>query len=82
MDQADLDHRNLTYRLFLEMGRAPTAEEVAVAAPSNTAEVQAGWRRLHDQHASSLTRGGATDWRPAGSHTLAIRTQRSWTSSA
>ena len=51
MRQRDLDLRNLTYRLFVEMGRAPTAEEVAVAAASTTPEVQVGSRRLHDQHA-------------------------------
>jgi hypothetical protein len=54
MEQADLDLRNLTYRLFVERGRAPTAAEVADAAGSITAEVVAGWRRLHDQHALVL----------------------------
>jgi hypothetical protein len=54
MDQADLDLRNLTYRLFAELGRAPTAHEVAVAAGSIAALVEAGWRRLHDQHALVL----------------------------
>lgn len=54
MDQADLDLRNLTYRQFVELGRAPTVEEVAAASGSTVRGVAAGWRRLHDQHALVL----------------------------
>jgi alkylmercury lyase-like protein len=54
MDRADLDLRNLTYRLFVELGRAPTAQEVAREAGSSTDDVGAGWRRHHDQHALVL----------------------------
>jgi alkylmercury lyase-like protein len=54
MEQADIALRNLTYGLFVERGRAPTVEEVADAAGSRTADVAAGWRRLHDQHALVL----------------------------
>jgi hypothetical protein len=52
--QGDLELRNLTYGLFAELGRAPTAEEVARAAESTISEVECGWRRLHDQHALVL----------------------------
>src|SRR6266540_3793374 len=54
MDRADLDLRNLTYGLFVELGRAPTAEEMARASGSTTWEVETGWRRLHEQHALVL----------------------------
>ena len=54
MDQADLDLRNLTYGLFVELGRAPTVEDVADTAGMTTSDAEAGWRRLHDQHALVL----------------------------
>ena len=50
----DLELRNLTYRLFVELGRAPSAEEVAEAAGLPRAEVADAWRRLHDAHALVL----------------------------
>jgi hypothetical protein len=59
MDESDLGLRNLTYRLFVELGRAPTAEEVAGAAGSGADQVRAGWDRLHDAHALVLQRGTA-----------------------
>jgi Alkylmercury lyase len=45
----DLELRNLTYRRFLELGRAPVPEELG---PRD--EVIAGWRRLHESHALVL----------------------------
>ena len=45
MDAFDLEVRNATYRLFVELGRAPTAEEVGA---------RDAWRRLHDAHALVL----------------------------
>ena len=54
MDPADLALRNRTYRRFVELGRAPTAGEVAASAGIETDEVEAGWRRLHDEHALVL----------------------------
>jgi hypothetical protein len=54
MDPQLLDARNLTYRLFVELGRAPTAEEVARPADLSRAEVEATWRELHDAHALVL----------------------------
>ncbi|HEY7692175.1 MAG TPA: organomercurial lyase [Gaiellaceae bacterium] len=49
MDPGDLQLRNLTYRRFVELGRAPAPEELG---PRD--EVLASWRRLHDQHALVL----------------------------
>jgi hypothetical protein len=54
VDERDLALRALTYGLFVELGRAPTTDEVAEAAGSSVAEVQSGWQRLHDQHAIVL----------------------------
>jgi Alkylmercury lyase len=54
MDERDLALRALTYDLFIELGRAPTADEVASAAGSTRADVESGWRRLHDAHALVL----------------------------
>jgi len=54
MDDHDLELRNLTYRLFVELGRAPTADEVAGAAGLARADVSQAWRRLHDTHALVL----------------------------
>jgi Alkylmercury lyase len=54
MDERDLGLRNLTYRLFVELGRAPSADEVADAAGLARPEVAAAWRRLHDAHALVL----------------------------
>ena len=54
MDAADIDLRNVTYRLLVEHGRAPTAEEVGAAAGLVADEVARGWRRLHDAHALVL----------------------------
>ena len=55
MNERDLELRNLTYRLFVELGRAPSADEAAEAAGLQRAEVEEGWRRLHDEHALVLT---------------------------
>ena len=54
MDAADLRLRNQTYGLFVELGRAPDVREVAAAAGLEEHEVEAGWRRLHEQHALVL----------------------------
>jgi hypothetical protein len=51
----DLELRNSTYSLFVDLGRAPTVEEAAQAAASTVAEVEAGWRRLHEAHALVLS---------------------------
>jgi Alkylmercury lyase len=54
VDDRDLELRNLTYRLFVELGRAPSADEAAEGAGLARTEVDEGWRRLHDEHALVL----------------------------
>jgi hypothetical protein len=55
VDERDVQLRNVTYRRFVELGRAPSAEEVAADADA----VRAAWRRLHDAHALVLDEDGA-----------------------
>jgi hypothetical protein len=62
MDERDLELRNLTYRLLVELGRAPRAAEVADAAGLSRSEVAAAWRRLHDVHALVLDPGTGEIW--------------------
>ena len=59
MDQPDIDLRNATYRRFVELGRAPTPDEIAGSAGLPPSDVAAGWRRLHDAHALVLDDDGA-----------------------
>jgi hypothetical protein len=54
MNDADLRLRNLTYARFAQLGRAPTAAEIAAASGRSRAEVIAGWKRLHAEHALVL----------------------------
>jgi alkylmercury lyase-like protein len=54
MNEGDLALRNLTYARFVELGRAPTAAEIGVAAGRDRAEVLAGWERLQAEHALVL----------------------------
>ena len=54
MNEDDLALRNLTYARFVDLGRAPTAAEVALAGGRDRAEVTAGWERLHAEHALVL----------------------------
>ena len=54
MDAFDRRLRRLTYEMFVELGRAPTAMEVASEARMELESVQEGWRRLHDAHALVL----------------------------
>jgi hypothetical protein len=49
-----LEVRNVTYGRFVELGRAPSAEEVAGAAGLLSAEVAAVWRELDRAHALVL----------------------------
>jgi hypothetical protein len=58
MDAPDLALRRLTYAMFVELGRAPTASEVAERAESTRGDVLAGWGKLHDAHALVLESGG------------------------
>ena len=54
MDVELLDVRNVTYRTFVELGRAPSAEEVARATHRTSAQVEADWHELHRAHALVL----------------------------
>jgi len=54
MDDRDLSLRSKTYSLFVELGRAPTASEVAGSGDLTEAEVVSGLQRLHEQHALVL----------------------------
>jgi hypothetical protein len=58
VDAADIELRTVTYRLFVEQGRAPTTDEVGRAAGATVDEVEQGWRRLHDAHALVLNSAG------------------------
>lgn len=58
MDDRDLELRNATYRRFVEVGRAPTAGEVAAVTGRSEAAVRAGWARLHEAHALVLDGAG------------------------
>ena len=54
MDEGDLRVRASTYRLFVDLGRAPTVDEVADDSGLTADEALSSWRRLHDQHALVL----------------------------
>ena len=54
MDAQVLEVRNLTYGMFVELGRAPTVDEVARAAALSGSEVEAIWLDLHGAHALVL----------------------------
>ena len=62
MDDRDLRVRRLTYATFVELGRAPSVDELAGVAGLSTNEAAASWRRLHDEHALVLEEG-TTDLR-------------------
>jgi alkylmercury lyase-like protein len=50
----DIEIRNATYRLFVELGRAPTVAEAAAAVGEGSEAVGDAWWRLHDAHALVL----------------------------
>jgi hypothetical protein len=58
VDARLLEVRNLTYRMFVELGRAPSIDEVVGATGLSRLEVEAAWRALHREHA--LVLGAAT----------------------
>jgi Alkylmercury lyase len=58
MSPADIALRNETYRAFVVLGRAPSADEVASTTASTADDVRAGWRRLHGEHALVLDAAG------------------------
>jgi alkylmercury lyase-like protein len=54
VDATGLVVRNLTFALFVELGRAPSAEELGMAARLSVGEVRAAWQELHRAHALVL----------------------------
>ena len=58
VDDRDIRLRNLTYGLFVRLGRAPTAGEVAAELGRSRIEVLESWRRLHESHALVLEQSG------------------------
>jgi hypothetical protein len=54
MDAQALVVRNQTYELFVELGRAPSAEEVGQAVDLAGDQVVVAWRELHRAHALVL----------------------------
>ena len=58
MDDLDVAIRNRTYRLFVDLGRAPAPDEVGEVEGLSTDDVAAAWRRLHDGHALVLHPNG------------------------
>ncbi len=56
MDADMLDVRRSTYRLFVELTRAPTVDEVAADCGRAQARVRAAWRALDEAHALVLDR--------------------------
>ena len=59
MTPGEIELRNHTYRLFVELGRAPSPGEVSAAMTSTPSEVLYGWRVLHDEHALVLNQSGS-----------------------
>jgi hypothetical protein len=54
VDDNDLALRNVTYRLFVQHGRAPTIDELSRSTGWGFDAVHEGWRRLHAEHALVL----------------------------
>ena len=54
MKDDDVTLRNLTYRQFVELGRAPTVHDIAAFSGETSDDVWSGWQRLHDEHALVL----------------------------
>jgi hypothetical protein len=82
VDDSDLGLRNLTYRLFVDLGRAPALDEVAAAAGLSRPEAEAAWRRLSDAHAVVL-QGNGTELRMANPFSAVrtpfrVRADRRW----
>ena len=59
MQGADLDLRNQTYARFVELGRAPSFDELAGELDRPLEDVASGMARLHDAHAVVLEPDGS-----------------------
>jgi hypothetical protein len=82
VDEGDLMIRNVTYRLFVDFGRAPSTAEVAAAMGIDGREVRASWATLHAAHAIVLDAetGGLRMASPfsAVPTNFRVRTGRGW----
>jgi hypothetical protein len=83
VDDATLALRNATYALFVELGRAPAAREVADRLRVPEGDVEDGWRGLHDAHALVIdaSSGGIRMANPFSAVPTPFRVQaagRSW----
>jgi hypothetical protein len=58
VDPFDLTVRRATYRAFVDLGRAPSAAEVAGRVRQGEAAVRDAWARLHEAHALVLDEAG------------------------
>ena len=61
-DDLDNEVRLGVYNLFVELGRAPVAAEVARAISVTPARVEESLRRLHDNHVLVLAQGSTYIW--------------------
>ena len=59
MTPGDVELRNHTYQLFVELGRAPSAVEVTTSTNWTVSEVLDGWQRLQREHALVLNHSGS-----------------------
>ena len=59
MTPGDVELRNHTYQLFVELGRAPSVEEVTTSTTWTASEVLDGWQRLQREHALVLNHSGS-----------------------
>ena len=82
MTPEDLTVRNATYRLFADMDRAPTHDEVAVATGQTSDAVDAAWHRLQADHAlGARRRRPIFGWRTRSRRSRRARVEaagRSW----
>lgn len=59
MTPFDLAARNATYAAFVELGRAPTSQELADRTRATASDIAASWARLQENHALVLDADGA-----------------------
>jgi hypothetical protein len=57
MEARDLELRNVVYARFVELGRAPGVDELAVELGETRGELAAALQRLHEAHAVVLDAG-------------------------
>jgi len=58
MESSDLAVRNATYARFVELGRAPSAVDVAEVLGIEVRSLRGAWARLHAEHAVVLDGDG------------------------